>query len=92
MATLEQLRKRNPELPFHSVLDPEFRAFGRVIDFDASSLIEACEKAAVMPESGSCYVPDMPELEALPVFAEVEHTLRGEGSCQIGCCWATTPG
>ena len=53
MATLEQLRKRNPELPFHSVLDPEFRAFGRVIDFDASSLIEACEKAAVMPESGS---------------------------------------
>ena len=58
-----------------------------MIDFDAASLIEACEKAAVMPESGSRYVPDMPELEALPVFAEVKHTLRGEGGCQIGCCW-----
>ena len=53
MAILEQLRKLNPELPFYSVLDPEFRAYGRVIDFDAASLIETCEKAAVMPESGS---------------------------------------
>ncbi len=87
MAILEQLRKLNPELPFYSVLDPEFRAYGRVIDFDAASLIETCEKAAVMPESGSRYLPDMPELEALPVFADVKHTLRGEGGCQIGCCW-----
>ena len=43
MAILEQLRKLNPELPFYSVLDPEFRAYGRVIDFDAASLIETCE-------------------------------------------------
>ena len=42
MAILEQLRKLNPELPFYSVLDPEFRAYGRVIDFDAASLIETC--------------------------------------------------
>ena len=48
MAILEQLRKLNPELPFYSVLDPEFRAYGRVIDFDAASLIETCEKAAVI--------------------------------------------
>lgn len=87
MNTLENLRKLNPGLPFYSVYDPEFRPFGRVIDFDASSLIETCEKAAVMPESGCSYVTDMPELEALPAFENVKHILRGEGSCQIGVCW-----
>jgi len=86
MEKLEMLRKLNPDLSFHSVYDAEFRRFGRVIDFDASALIEACEKAAEMPESGSRYVPDMPELEAV-AFDKVQHELRGEGSCQIGCCW-----
>ena len=84
---LTALRAKNPNVPFYSVFDPEFRRFGRVIDFDSASLVEACEKAAVMPEIGSKYVPDMPELEALPVFEEVKNTLRGQGSCQIGCCW-----
>ena len=91
MAILEQLRKLNPELPFYSVLDPEFRAYGRVIDFDAASLIETCEKAAVMPESGSRYLPDMPELEALPVFADVKHTLR-RAAARSAAAGATTPG
>ena len=86
MEKLEMLRKLNPDLPFYSVYDAEFRRFGRVVDFDATALIEACEKAAEMPESGSRYVPDMPELEAV-AFEKVQHELRGEGSCQIGCCW-----
>ncbi|MDD3335959.1 MAG: DUF4867 family protein [Eubacteriales bacterium] len=84
---LETLRKLNPQLPFYSVYDDAFKRFGRVIPFDATSLIETCEKAAVMPQSGSAYVPDMPELEALPAFQQVKDELRGEGSCQIGCCW-----
>ena len=86
MGKLEMLRKLNPDLPFYSVHDAEFRSFGRVVDFDAAVLIEACEKAAEMPESGSRYVPDMPELEAV-AFDKVQNELRGEGSCQIGCCW-----
>lgn len=88
MTTLEKLRKLNPNVPFYSVNDPEFRSFGRVIDFPAEALIQRCKEAAVYPESGSCYVPDMPELEALTEeFAAVKHILRGDGSCQIGCCW-----
>lgn len=87
MNTLDVLKQNNPKLSFHSVNDPAFRPFGRVIDFDASALIAQCEKAAVMPESGSRYVPDMPELEALPDFETVRRELRGEGGCQIGCCW-----
>ena len=85
--TLETLREKNPGLPFHSVFDPAFRKFGRVVDFDAKALITACEKAAAMPASGCLYVTDMPELEAPALFGEAQRTLRGEGGCQIGCCW-----
>ena len=85
--SLETLRQLNPGLPFYSVYDAAFRPYGRVIDYDASALIAACETSAEMPESGSRYVPDMPALEALPDFAVVKHALRGEGHCQIGCCW-----
>ena len=86
MDKLEALRKLNPGLPFYSVHDDAFRRFGRVIDFDAAALIEACEQAAEMPAEGSRYVPDMPELEAV-AFEQVQHQLRGDGNCQIGCCW-----
>lgn len=84
---LERLKKLNPEIPFYSVFDNAFRRFGRVVDFPAQELTVLCEQAAVMPESGSRYVTDMPELERPDVFADVQRVLRGEGSCQIGCCW-----
>lgn len=85
---LEHLRTLNPSLPLYSVQDAAFRDYGRVIGFPAENLIAACEKAAVLPESGSRYVPDLPELEALTEdFARVQRELRGEGPCQIGCCW-----
>lgn len=87
MDMLQTLRNQNPKVPFYSVFDPEFRRFGRVIDFDASRLIAVCEQAAVLPASGADYVPSMPELEALPEFDAVRRVLRGEGGCQIGCCW-----
>lgn len=87
MDTLQTLKRKNPNLPFFSVTDPAFRPFGRVIDFDAGALIAACEKAAAMPAAGASYVPDMPALEALPDFETVRRVLRGEGGCQIGCCW-----
>ena len=87
MDMLQTLRDKNLNVPFYSVYDAEFRPFGRVIDFDASRLIAACEQAAVMPAEGANYVPFMPELEALSDFETVWRTLRGEGGCQIGCCW-----
>lgn len=83
---LENLRRKNPDIPFYSVYDSEFRRFGRVVAFDASALIEACEKAVEMPDEGSRYLADLPELEAI-ALESVRHELRGDGSCQIGCCW-----
>jgi hypothetical protein len=87
MDTLQTLRAQNPRLPFYSVYDPEFRCFGRVVDFDASALIAQCEKAAAMPDKGCLYVTDLPQLEALPDFERVKSELRGESDCQLGCCW-----
>lgn len=86
MDTLQRLREKNPHVAFYSVADPAFRPFGRVIDFDGAALIAAAEKIA-MPEAGTKYVPDLPELETEKEFAAVRHALRGEGSCQIGLCW-----
>jgi hypothetical protein len=87
MNTLQTLREKNPNLPFYSVYDAEFARFGRVVPFDVSALTAACEKAAVMPDSGVRYVPVLPELEALPAFEDVQRTLRGEAPCELGCCW-----
>lgn len=88
MELLEHLRLKNPGLPFHSVHDRAFQRFGRVIDFASKRLTAACEQAAPMPDSGTRYVPVLPELEALTEELEaVCHELRGECSCQIGCCW-----
>lgn len=87
MDMLQTLKTKNPKVPFHAVSDLAFRRFGRVIDFDATTLIAQCEKTAVMPACGSRYVPVMPELEAQPAFENVRRVLRGDGAFQIGCCW-----
>ena len=88
MDTLKTLREKNPHLAIYSVMDPQFKRYGKVIGFDAKALIAACEKEAVMPESGSCYQPSLPGLEAMEAeFAKVRHELRGENPCEIGCCW-----
>lgn len=84
---LQRLRERNPGIPFDSIQSNTFSRFGRVVDFPAKQLITICEQATVMPENGTCYVADMTELEIPDVFEEVQRLLRGEGSCQIGCCW-----
>ncbi len=87
MDIVSRLRAQNPGLPFYCVQDEAFRPFGRVIEWEASSLMAACQQAAVMPETGSRYVPSLEPLEAISDFAAIKNGLMGEGSCQIGCCW-----
>ncbi|MCE5342192.1 MAG: DUF4867 family protein [Eubacteriales bacterium] len=87
MSQLQTLREKNPTLPIYSAFDPEFKPYGRVVDFDSVILAETCKKAVFMPKTGTLYETDLPELEALPDFERVRRTLRGEGNCQAGCCW-----
>jgi hypothetical protein len=87
MNQLQTLLEKNPTLPFYAVTDPEFAPYGRVVDFDSYILAETCKKAVFMPKTGTLYETDLPELEALQDFERIRRVLRGEGSCQAGCCW-----
>ena len=84
---IEALRAKNPNLPFYTVFDPEFREYGRVIPFAGEAFEKACEEACEMPQSRTMYNPDIPELEQNGLLEAACHELRGDGSCQVGCCW-----
>ncbi|MBS6396792.1 MAG: DUF4867 family protein [Clostridiales bacterium] len=67
------------------VTDAAFRKYGRVVqNMDFSGLVEALKKTP-LPE-GVVYEPSVAELEALPVFAELQTKAYGELPIQIGYC------
>ncbi|MFI3237415.1 MAG: DUF4867 family protein [Lachnospiraceae bacterium] len=68
-----------------SVLDEEFKLYGKVIEgYDYSGLIEEMEKVAT-PE-GVDYVASVPALEALPIAREIANGIYGQMPIQIGYC------
>lgn len=84
---IERLRRLNPDIPFHTVHDPEFKVFGSVIEgYDTREICEACEKIA-MPAEGSSYVLSEPSLEALEISDRIKKELFGGLDAQIGLCW-----
>lgn len=73
-------------MKFYSVKDPEFKAFGRVLDIDVSELIATAEKIP-MPEEGANYNPSREEFEALPVMDTIKRAIFGELPTQLGYCY-----
>lgn len=68
------------------VTDPEFRKYGKVIEnIDFSGLIKALNEKTPAPEDVA-YEPSVAELEAEPVFAEVQTKAYGELPIEIGYC------
>ncbi len=68
-----------------SVNSPEFRQYGRVIDYvDFTGLVDALKKTPV-PE-GVDYLPSVPELEATSAMQALQDTIYGEMPIQIGYC------
>ena len=84
-AVLTMLREKNPELRLFSVLDPEFRRYGRVLNADTNQLAEALE-ATPIPETGNCYVASLPELEAVDLMPGLQRAAFGEMPIQAGFC------
>ena len=69
---LETLRELNPGLPFYSVSDPEFAAYGRVVDGMDLSDLAAAVADLPMPEKGqSAYEPSIDSLEQCEICREV---------------------
>lgn len=83
---LEKLKALNPDIKLFSVRDDEFKKYGRVLDFDTSEIIAACEKIA-MPEENSKYLMSVDELENLDCSEEIRELIAGGCDAQIGLCY-----
>ena len=82
---LTMLREKNPELPLFSVLNPEFRRYGRVLSADTKALADALA-ATPIPEAGNQYVASLPELEAVDLMPGLQRVVFGEMPIQAGYC------
>ena len=84
-AMIKMLRQKNPELRLYSVLDPEFRRYGRVLNAETGELAAAMA-AMEIPEEGNCYKASVPALEAVPLMKSLRRTVFGEMEIQAGYC------
>lgn len=84
-AMMKTLRQKNPELKLYSVLDPEFRRYGRVLNAETGELAAAMA-ATEIPEEGNCYKASVPALEAVPLMKSLRRTVFGEMEIQAGYC------
>lgn len=67
------------------VTDPSFRKYGRIInDVDFTGLVETLMTTPLTDEV--VYVASVPELEALPVYEELQTKVFGEMPIQVGYC------
>ncbi|MGI6279222.1 MAG: DUF4867 family protein [Acutalibacteraceae bacterium] len=83
---LKTLKEKN-NIPFFSVFDDEFKAFGTVIkDLDTKEIISVAESFE-MPKEGSIYHPTIPDFEKLAVANELKINYFGQLDCQVGFCY-----
>ena len=74
-------------MKIYSVNDPEFKAYGKVLEgYDTTELIAAMEKIP-MPESGTAYEPGIESLEACRIFRCFRDRAYGGMPVQLGMCW-----
>ena len=68
------------------ISDPAFAAYGKVLDgYDTQALLRTLEAATPLPE-GVEYVPSQPELESLPLTAQLASNAYGGMPIQMGWC------
>jgi len=83
---LSSLREKNPALRLLSVLDDEFKAYGRVLSgYDTKELAKLLDETDI-PAEGNCYVASSPELEALNLVQALGAEIFGEMPVQAGFC------
>ena len=74
-------------MKIYSVCDPEFKAYGRVLEgYDTKELNEAMKKNE-MPAEGGAYEPGIPSLEACEIFRPLTDRAYGGMPIQLGMCW-----
>lgn len=77
--------KEKISMEIKKITDPAFRRYGRVVnDVDFSRLTEQLMDTPLPDEV--IYVASVPELEALPVYQELQTKVFGELPIQLGYC------
>lgn len=77
-------------LHIYSVFDPEFTAYGRVVDgYDYTELLDTLQKVSPCPKDAVIYVPGDDTLEALAVKTVLQDNCYGGMPIQIGYCNGT---
>ncbi len=78
-------RKRKKKMKIQSIRDPEFSAYGRVLDeYDFKEFTQALSQCEA-PADRVMYQPSIKELEALPIFEELQQKAFAGLPIQIGC-------
>jgi hypothetical protein len=74
------------KVKIESVYDSAFASYGKVLKgYDTKELLETLALATPLPE-GVDYVPSQPELEVLPIAAEIAEHAYGGMPVQLGWC------
>ncbi len=74
-------------MKIYSVKDPEFKAYGKVLEgYDTAELLAAME-AIELPPEGTAYRPGIDSLEACAVFEDFRDRAYGGMPIQLGMCW-----
>lgn len=72
-------------MKIYRITDPEFAAYGQVLQMDTEMLVAECKKIE-NPETGSAYQASVEALEALDAAKDVKLHL-GQLPTQVGYCW-----
>ena len=68
------------------ISDPAFASYGKILEgYDTQELLRTLEAATPLPQ-GVEYVPSQPELEALPLTAQLSSNAYGGMPTQMGWC------
>ncbi len=70
----------------HSINEPLFKDYGKVVEgYDVSELLKVMDEVTPLPEA-VVYVPEQPEMQALPIAKEISDRLYGGMPVQLGWC------
>lgn len=73
-------------MKIYSVNDPEFKEYGQVITgYDVSSILKTLDEVTPCPE-GVEYVPEQPEIQALPITQKISDQVYGGMPIEMGWC------
>lgn len=77
-------------MKIYDVTDAVFSEYGRIVEgMDTAALLEKLDEVSPCPDDSTVYVPDVKELDALPVFSFLQDHVYGGLPIEIGYCSGT---